>query len=154
MGTRGSPDIYTLSPPTCGPQASGYIIKQTNSAYGITIKYVPIATGVQKKRNIYMSPVAFSLKKLKRKLWKNYTWSKTDHDYKAFKEAINKLRHLTRNLRIHHEQHIITNIGRNSNSFWYYINSHMKTRSDIDSIQRPDGSTATFDEEKAELLNS
>ena len=30
----------------------------------------------------------------------------------------------------------------------------MKTRSGIDSIQRPDGSTATFDPEKDELLNS
>ena len=30
----------------------------------------------------------------------------------------------------------------------------MKTRSDIDSIQRPDGSTATSDRENAELLNS
>ena len=30
----------------------------------------------------------------------------------------------------------------------------MKTRSGIDSIQRPDGSTATSDQEKAELLNS
>ena len=30
----------------------------------------------------------------------------------------------------------------------------MKTRSGIDSIQHPDGSTATSDQEKAELLNS
>ena len=30
----------------------------------------------------------------------------------------------------------------------------MKIRSDIDSIQRPDGSTATCDQEKAEILNS
>ena len=64
-----------------------------------------LTTGVQKKRNIYMSSEAFSLKKIKQKLWKNYTLSKTDHDYKAFKEARNKLRCLTRNLRIHHEQH-------------------------------------------------
>ena len=33
-------------------------------------KYVPMSIGVQKKRNIYMSPEAFKLKKLKRKLWK------------------------------------------------------------------------------------
>ena len=30
----------------------------------------------------------------------------------------------------------------------------MKTRSGIDSIQRPDGSIATSDQEKAELFNS
>ena len=33
-------------------------------------KYVPISIGVQKKRNIYMSPEAFRIKKLKQKLWK------------------------------------------------------------------------------------
>ena len=39
-------------------------------------KFVPLTTGVRKKRNIYMSPEAFRMKKLKRKLWKNYTLSK------------------------------------------------------------------------------
>ena len=37
MGTRGSPDIYTLS-----PRASGVYIRQTTLAHGITIKYVPL----------------------------------------------------------------------------------------------------------------
>ena len=35
MCTRGSPDIYTLS-----PRASGVYIRQTTRAHGITIKYV------------------------------------------------------------------------------------------------------------------
>ena len=39
-------------------------------------KYVPISIGVQKKRNIYMSPEAFRIKKLKRKLWKTITITK------------------------------------------------------------------------------
>ena len=38
MGTRGSPDIYTLSPRACGPRASGVYIRQTTRAHGITIK--------------------------------------------------------------------------------------------------------------------
>ena len=80
--------------------------------------------------------------------------SKTDHDYKAFEKASNKLRCLTRNLRTHHEQLMVSNIGKNPKSFWRYINSHMKTRSNIDSIQRLDGSIATSDQEKAGILNS
>ena len=39
-------------------------------------KFVPLTTGVRKKRNIYMSPEAFRMKKVKQKLWKNYTLSK------------------------------------------------------------------------------
>ena len=42
MGTRGSPDIYTLSPRACGPRASGVYIRQTTRAHGIIIKYVSI----------------------------------------------------------------------------------------------------------------
>ena len=38
MCTRGSPDIYTLSPWVCGPWASGVYIRQTTRAHGITIK--------------------------------------------------------------------------------------------------------------------
>ena len=38
MGTRGSPNIYTLGPQACGPQASGVYIRQTTCAHGITIK--------------------------------------------------------------------------------------------------------------------
>ena len=99
-----------------------------------------------------MSPEAFRIKILKWKLWKHYTLSKTDHDY-TFKKARNKLRCLTQSLSINHGQHIVSNTKRNTKSFWHYIYSHMKTRSGIDSVQCPDGSTATSDQEKAELLN-
>ena len=42
MYTRGSADIFTLSPWACGPWASGVYIRQTTHAHGITIKYVPM----------------------------------------------------------------------------------------------------------------
>ena len=37
MCIRGLPDMYTLSPRACGPQASGVHIRQTTHAHGITI---------------------------------------------------------------------------------------------------------------------
>ena len=49
---------------------------------------------------------------------------------------------------------IVSNIERNPKNFWHCIDSHMKTRSGIDSIQHPDSSKANSDQEKAELLNS
>ena len=75
---------------------SGCRFKLHKSIQSIIDKYVPITTGAQKKRNIYMSPEAFSLKKKSGNYGKAIaTLSKTDHDYKAFKEARNKLRRLT-----------------------------------------------------------
>ena len=41
MWTRGSPDIYTLSPRACGPRALGVYIRQTTHAHGINIKCTP-----------------------------------------------------------------------------------------------------------------
>ena len=37
MGTRGLPDIYTLSPRACGPHALGVYIRQTIRAHVTTI---------------------------------------------------------------------------------------------------------------------
>ena len=42
MGTRALPDIYTLSPWTCGPQTSGVYIRQTTHARGMIITYARI----------------------------------------------------------------------------------------------------------------
>ena len=44
MCTRGSPDIYTLSPRACGSRALGVYIRETTRAHGITIKYIYIYT--------------------------------------------------------------------------------------------------------------
>ena len=42
MSTRGLPDMYTLSPQACGPQALGVHIRQTTRVHGITITYTYI----------------------------------------------------------------------------------------------------------------
>ena len=42
MGTRGLPDIYTLSPRACGPRALGVYIRQTTHAHVTTIQYTCI----------------------------------------------------------------------------------------------------------------
>ena len=96
----------------------------------------------------------FRLRKLKRKLWKRYCLSKADCDYSTFKDASNRLRSLTRNLRRQHETNLVSNIAKNPRSFWRYVNSCLKARPNIDAIQRLDGSLASSDQEKAELLNS
>ena len=39
MGTRGFPDIYTLSPRACGPRALSVYIRQTTRTHVTTIHY-------------------------------------------------------------------------------------------------------------------
>ena len=102
-----------------------------------------------------MTSEAFSLRKLKCKLWKRFCLSKADRDYtSSFKKTSNKLRSLTRNLRCQHKANLVSNIARNPKRFWRYVNASLKTRPDIDAIKRLDGSLASSDQEKADLLNS
>ena len=49
---------------------------------------------------------------------------------------------------------MVSNIAKNPKSFWRYVNTSLKTRPDIDAIKCIDGSLASFDQEKAHLLNS
>ena len=116
-------------------------------------KFVPLSrTG--NKKSIYMSAEAFQLRKLKSKLWKRYCLSKADCDYSTFKDASNRLRSLTSNMRCQHKANLVSNIANNPKRFWHYVNSSFKARSNIDAIQYLDGSLASSDHEKAELLNS
>ena len=101
-----------------------------------------------------MSEEAFQLRKLKYKLWKRYCLSKANCDYSTFKDASNRFRSLIRILRCQHEANLVPNIANNPKSFWCYVNSCLKARSNIDAIQRLDGSLASSNQKKPKLLNS
>ena len=115
-------------------------------------KFVPLIKSGH-KRSTYMTTKAFDLRKLKLKLWKRYCL-KAVRDYTAFKDTSNKLRSLTRNQRRKHEANLVSNIAKYPKSFWRYVNTSLKTRPDIDVIKHIDGSLASSDQEKADLLNS
>ena len=116
-------------------------------------KFVPLRKSGN-NRSTYITTEAFDLRKLKRKLWKRYCLSKAVGDYTVFKDTSNKLRSFTRNLRHKHEANLVSNIAKNPKSFWCYVNTSLKTRPDIDAIKCIDGSLASSDQEKADLLNS
>ena len=57
-------------------------------------------------------------------------------------------------LRCQHEANLVPNIANNPKSFWRYVNSSLKARSNINAIQHLDGSLTSSDQEKVKLLNS
>ena len=73
-------------------------------------KFVPLSRSGNKK-STYNSVEAFQLRKLKSKLWKRYCLSKADCDYSTFRDASNRLRSHTRNLRCQHEANLVSNIA-------------------------------------------
>ena len=100
-----------------------------------------------------MTPDAIRLKDNKNKLWRRYKKTRHEYDHIRFKNAKNRLRALTRNLRVNFENNIARDAKLAPKKFWGYVKSKTKTRSKIPLLTRKDGTEATSAAEKAEALN-
>lgn len=114
---------------------------------------VPMKVSPRKKKSIYMSNEALKLKDQKGKLWRRYKISKTYYDRMRYKRVKNKLRSLTRKLRVEFENKIAMDIKTKPKKFWSYVKSRTKTRCKIPALKKEDGSMVSTAAEKAELLN-
>ena len=105
------------------------------------------------RKNLYINREAKSLKNKKNRLWKRYTRSQSQSDYRSYTQARNALRGLTRNLRKQFERQIANNIKVNPKAFWNYTRNRMKTRPSIGSIEGIDGKLYTSDKDKSNAFN-
>ena len=107
-----------------------------------------------KKKNIYMNSEAMKSRKVKQEHWYNYINTPSELNYLRFTIARNNLRTLTRKLRRNHEAAIINQIKTNPKAFWKYVGTKTKSRSKINNLDKEDGTKATNDQDKANLLNN
>ena len=109
------------------------------------------------RKNIYITREAILLKNQKQRLWKRhiskYAGKVSTVDEFNFKRARNKLRKLTRQLKQRHEKDIARKSKKAPKLFWSYINSKLKTKPRTEDLQRPDGTLAETDREKADILS-
>ena len=113
----------------------------------------PLKTQRKEKKNIYMTREANRLKRKKCYLWRKYLSTKSTFDNTKYKRCKNKLRALTRSLRKNFEMSISINSKSKPKLFWNYAKSRLKTRQNISSLRKEDGTTATTAADKAETLN-
>ena len=113
---------------------------------------IPLQRPQNRKRNIFMTREAMLLKKKKRQLWHKYVRSRDALDHARFVRARNELRGLTRRLRKEFEAGLARGMKNDTKPFWRYTNSRLKTKSRVEDLVRPDGSTASTDQEKAQTL--
>ena len=97
---------------------------------------------------------AMKSRKLKQERWNNYRNTPSELNYLRFTIARNNLRTLTRKLRRNHEVAIVSQIKTNPKAFWKYVGSKTKSRSKINNLDKVDGTKATNDQDKANLLNN
>jgi hypothetical protein len=85
----------------------------------------------------------------KRKSWKSYKYSKSVLAHAKYVKDRNECTNAVRSAKMSFERKIASKVK----SFWNYINSKLKTRSGIDTLERSDGTLASSEADKVEVLN-
>ena len=116
-------------------------------------EHTPLRMQRKAKRCMYMSKEAMRLKNAKRRCWIRYLSTGTKHDRRTYCQRKNKLRALTRQLKLGFEKNIANKVEENPKQFWKYTKSRIKTCPRIPTLKTIEGSNATTAHEKANVLN-
>ena len=100
-----------------------------------------------------MKPSTLRLIQRKHRTHTKYLNTKNDDDKSAYNRIRNDVTAQTRNDRLSFERNISKEIKNNNKLFWRYVNANRTSKAAIPDLERPDGSKATTDKEKAEILN-
>ena len=91
--------------------------------------------------------------KKKHKMFKRYLKTKAGRDYLAYQEIRNVCTKLIKIAKKKYEKKIATEGKTNPKIFWKYIQERLKIRTGISTLKKADGTLASEDHEKAEVLN-
>ena len=119
-------------------------------------KYVPKVTQGKrgKKRQMWISAEVRDLLRDKKAAYRKYRKDKTEDSNNAYKAIRNKVkRGIIRDKRLF-EQKLAYDAKKNPKVFWSYVNSKSKLRQGVCELERLDGTLASDDREKAEVLNA
>ena len=119
-------------------------------------KFIPTERVTKNNRYnkpIWMKPSTLNLIKRKRRSHIRYLNTRSQADKRAYNTIRNEVTATTRRDRLNFERNISREIKNNNKLFWRYVNSQRTSKANIPDLLRPDGSLATSDDEKAEILN-
>ena len=96
-----------------------------------------------------------TLRKIKKKhrLFKRFLITKEGIDYLRFIEARRKCKRAIKTAKREYEKKIAKHSKHNPRQFWNFVNDKLKVNSNISPLDKKDGSKATSDEDKANVLN-
>ena len=85
-------------------------------------------------------------------LFKRYIDSDCSRDYHDYIRMRNEVTKLIKQSKVQHEKKVASQSKTNPKSFWKYINSFRKCRDSVAALLKEDGTLATSDQEKADML--
>ena len=119
-------------------------------------KHIPTKTihPDARTRPLWMNKEVSTKVILKQRAWRKYSATRSSEDHKIYAKFRNQVRWQSRKATKNFEKLIAQEAKDNPKSFWAYINSKLKTKSGIAELEQPDGSLASKDIDKAEVLNN
>ena len=102
---------------------------------------------------IWMKHATMNLIKRKRRFHIKFLNTRNQADKERYNLTRNEVTAALRRDRLCFERGISKEIKNNNKVFWRYVNSQRASKSSIPDLERPDGTKASTDEEKAEILN-
>ncbi|VDI31342.1 Hypothetical predicted protein [Mytilus galloprovincialis] len=87
----------------------------------------------------------------KRKSWKKYKYSRNNLSYVKYVKDRNDCTNAVKNAKLSFEQKVALESKTNVKSFWNYVNSKLKTRSGIDTLEKPDRTLTSSTADKIEF---
>lgn len=138
--------------------------KSSEEAYSIFLnaykeardRHVPKVTSTSSdkyQKPIWMKPSTLRLIRRKKSAHIKYLNTRRIYDRERYKSLRNQVTNTVKQDRVAFERNISKEIRNNNKLFWRYVNAQRTTKSTIPDLKRPDGTLATEDKEKAELLN-
>lgn len=106
------------------------------------------------KKKQWMDKTTLAAVRKKHKLFRLWTKSRDVMDYQNYIRANNEARKACRKAQRQLEQTVASNAKNNPKAFWSYVNSKTKTRSGVADLKKEDGTRASTDQEKADILNN
>jgi hypothetical protein len=75
----------------------------------------------------------------KRRAWKKYSYARSRENYRKYASERNKCTNTIRDSKKSYERKIATEAKKNPKSFWKYVNSKLKAKTGVGSLEESDG---------------
>jgi hypothetical protein len=116
-------------------------------------RHVPTTRMATTQRKKWLDSGTLKTVRTKHKLYRRWLQSKAGEDYQAYVKARNKAARACRSAKRKLEATVAAQAKTNPKSFWSYVQSKTKTHTGVADLKRDDGTKATTDKEKADILN-
>ena len=115
--------------------------------------YVPKTRVGAPPRKPWLDNETLELVRQKHRRYRRWLRTKSDDDNREYIKARNKAKRACRKAKVIYERKIAEQAKDNNKPFWAYVKAKTGTRTGIADLKRDDGTTATTDREKADVLN-